>query len=153
MRLQLKIMILQTFALSVYTGFIFTFFNRYARFGERAKITPYPFSEEREINENSTSNDQYNFAFYQKINEIAQAIRISSQYIPWKNVCRHQAYQAKLLCNYYKIPCLVFIGFKKDKDRNEIQAHAWTIAGGKMITGFCNPEEYIVQSIYRNKWQ
>ena len=141
-RPQLKLMILQAFALSVYTGFIFAFFNRYARFGERIVIdkddiiVPGPDETLRS-----------------KINDIARAIRISSKYIPWKNVCRHQAYQAKLFCNFYKIPYRIFIGFKKDKEKNEIQAHAWTIAAGNMITGFCNPEEYIVQSIYRNKWQ
>jgi hypothetical protein len=75
------------------------------------------------------------------------------KYISWKNVCRHQAYQAKLLCNLYKIPYIIFIGFKKNDHTNEIEAHAWTIAGGKIITGFCNPDEYTVQSAYKNKWQ
>jgi len=128
-------MIFQAFAFSIYTWFLFAFFNRYARFGQKAT---YP-------SQNQTPDP--------RANDIAQAIQLSGKYIPWKNVCRHQAYQAKMLCNFYKIPYQIFIGFKKDKEKNEIQAHAWTIAGGKIITGFCNPEEYIVQSIYRNKWQ
>ena len=53
----------------------------------------------------------------------------------------------QLLQNSYQI----FIGFKKDKEKNEIQA-CWTIQAEK-ITGFCNPEEYMVQSIYKNKWR
>ncbi len=161
LRPQLKIITFQAFVLSVYTGFIFTFFNRYARFGERIAanetLPPGPLlispkGEGAQTSETSSIPER-NEALHFKINDIARAIQISSKYVPWKNVCRHQAYQAKLLCNYYKIPCLIFIGFKKGKDRNEIQAHAWTIAGRRMITGLCNPEEYMVQSIYRNKWQ
>ncbi|MCH5715065.1 lasso peptide biosynthesis B2 protein [Niabella hibiscisoli] len=88
-----------------------------------------------------------------KANDIGWAIQVVAKYISWKNVCRHQAYQAKLLCNFYKIPCLIFIGFKKDPNKKEIEAHAWAVAGGKIITGFCNPNEYIIQSVYQNKWQ
>lgn len=149
-------MILQAISLSIYTTFIFTFLKRYARFGVRIPINnsgkdeTLPYLEDN-INIKSippTATHPYTKAY-----DIAHAIKISSKYIPWKNVCRHQAYQAKLLCNFYKVPYKIFIGFKKDKETNEIQAHAWTVADGKIITGFCNPEEYTVQSIYKNKWQ
>jgi len=129
-----KKMIVQAFGLSIYTSLLFTFFKSKAGFGQ--KITA------QEIN----SVGDYSMA-----DDIAFAISIVSKYTPWKNVCRHQAYQARQLCNYYKIPCLIFIGFKKEN--NEIQAHAWTTVGSKIITGFCNPDEYIVQSIYKNQWQ
>ena len=131
-----KMVVLQTIGLSFYTFLLFTFFNRYARFGKNVKAA-----------------DNNNQLPDKKAGDIAWAIQAVDKYTPWKNVCRHQAYQAKLLCNYYKIPCLIFIGFKKDKMKNEIQAHAWTIAGGKIITGNCNPEEYVIHSIYKNKWQ
>lgn len=145
LRPQLKIMILQTFVFSLYTGFLFAFFNRYARFGERLALT------ENSAKNTVSSSIAADEKKHTKINDIAKAIHIVSKYIPWKNVCRHQAYQAKLLCNLYNIPYLIFIGFKKDIAKNEIQAHAWTMAGGRMITGFCNPEEYIIQSIYKNR--
>lgn len=129
---QVRIMILQVFILSLYTWFLFKFLTRCAKFGQ--KITEAPYKQ--------TPNP--------KADSIARAIKISSKYIPWKNVCRHQAYQAKLLCNYYKVSYRIFIGFKKDKLKNEIQAHAWTEAGSRIITGFCNPEEYTIQNIYCN---
>ncbi|GAB3413722.1 lasso peptide biosynthesis B2 protein [Niabella aquatica] len=146
---QLKIMILQAIALSIYTGFLFAFLNRYVKFGKKTDLPSYSSfpKESFRIKGRKAETPE------RKANNIAKAIQIVNKYIPWKNVCRHQAYQAKLLCNFYRIPCLIFIGFKKDNEKNEIQAHAWTIAGGKMITGFCDPEEYVVQSIYRNKWQ
>ncbi len=131
-----KAMIFQAFGLSVYTWALFTFFKRFAKFGETT-------------NASGTTDKRYGT----KAADISFAIHTVSRLVPWKNVCRHQAYQAKMLCNYYKIPCLIFIGFKKDTDQNKIQAHAWTVADEKIITGFCDPKEYIVQSIYRNKWQ
>ena len=129
-------MIVQALGLSLYTWFLFNFFNRFARFGEKT-------------NHEGTLEKKYQ----DKAGDIAFAIKTVSRWVPWKNVCRHQAYQAKILCNYHKIPCLIFIGFKKDTDQNKIQAHAWAVAAEEIITGFCNPDDYIVQSIYRNKWQ
>lgn len=131
-----KIIVIQALWLSIYTYFLFRFFNRRARFGEKA-----------------APEACFNQLPHKKANDIGWAIQIVAKYISWKNVCRHQAYQAKLLCNFYKVPCLIFVGFKKEPNKNEIEAHAWTVAGGKIITGFCNPEEYIVQSVYKNKWQ
>lgn len=129
-----KKMIFQTVGGSFYAWILFAFFKRLAAFGENVAVAKEPLAPN------------------QKANDIAWAIRTVDQYMPWKNVCRHQAYQAKLLCNHYKIPCYIYIGFKKDELRNEIQAHAWTVAGGRIITGFCNPAEYIIQSVYKNKW-
>lgn len=131
-----KIIVIQALWISIYTYFLFSFFNRRARFGKKTAPAA-----------------SFHQLPHKKANDIGWAIQIVAKYISWKNVCRHQAYQAKLLCNFYKIPCLIFVGFKKDPNKNEIEAHAWTVAGGKIITGFCNPQEYIVQSVYKNKWQ
>lgn len=134
-----KILVFRVLGLSVYTYFLFRFFNTRARFGKEKNIgnkAPLPVKNEQN----------------QRVKDISQAIKIVSKYIPWKNVCRHQAYQAMRLCQAYKIPCQAFVGFKKEMDKKEIQAHVWTIAGGKFVTGFCNPSEYIVQSIYNNQW-
>lgn len=130
-----KIIVIQVFSLAIYTFFLFRFFKHKASFGERTGVATH-----------------YNPSYDKKANDISWAIQVVAKYISWKNVCRHQAYQAKLLCTFYKIPCLIFVGFKKEPKKNEIEAHAWTVAGGKIITGFCDPEEYVVQSIYKNKW-
>lgn len=128
-----KGLLIQAFGASLYTWLLFLFFKKRAGFGETLSGN-YP-----DLQADKRSND------------IAWAIHATRKYVPWKNVCRHQAYQAKLLCNFYKIRCLIFIGFKKDKAYG-IQAHAWAMAGGKIITGHCNPDDYIVQNIYKNKW-
>lgn len=132
---QRKKIFVQTFGFAIYTSLLFKFFKRRAKFAGNATV---------EI-------DQTQKVI--KINDIAWAIHTVDKYLWWKNVCRHQAYQAKLLCNYYKIPCQIFVGIKKDNTKNEIQAHAWVVAAEKMIVGFCNPEDYVIQGVYTNKWR
>ena len=129
-----KILLAQTFGLSFYTYILYLFFNKQAGFGCKTNTSNSPLTP------------------YKKATDISFAIRTIDKYVPWKNRCRHQAYQAMLLCNFYKIPCLIFVGFKKEDVTNEIQAHAWTTAGGQIITGFCNPDEYTIQNVYKNKW-
>ena len=81
------------------------------------------------------------------LHDIAFAIRTVSKYVPWENKCRHQAYQAKLLLTYFKIPYHIYVGFKANHE-GTIEGHAWTMANGKMVTGFCNPDEYVVLAVY-----
>jgi len=128
-----KKLFFQTLGYSMYTSVLFSFYKKKARFGETISL-----SEFGQIPD-------------QRAMDISWAIQTTATLLPWKNVCRHQAYQAKLLCKHYHIPCLIFIGFKKDKEKKTIEAHAWTVAGGKIITGFCNPDEYVAQTIYSNR--
>ncbi len=86
---------------------------------------------------------------YQLIANIRWAIFVVNKYVPWQNVCRHQAYQAKLLCQFYGVPYQVFVGFKKNAESGQIDGHAWTMVGAEMVTGFCNPSEYTTQAIYQ----
>ena len=87
----------------------------------------------------------------QRMRDVRYAIKLTAKYTPWQNLCRHQAYQAKILCNYYRIPYQIYVGFKTNKKTNKIEGHAWTMVYGKIITGFCNPLEYTVQAVYTNK--
>jgi hypothetical protein len=81
------------------------------------------------------------------VKDISYAIRVLSKYTPWENVCRHQAYQAMLLCRFYRIPYQIFVGFKKNNE-GKIEGHAWTTVNGEIITGFCKVEEYVISAIY-----
>ena len=130
-----KKLLLQTLILSVYTQVLFRFFKKHASFGKAADIDSKPQQPDA------------------KALDIAYAIQAVDKLVPWQNVCRHQAYQAKMLCSWNRLPYMIFVGFKKDKETNKIQAHAWTVAGGKIITGFCKPNEYTIQNVYQNEWQ
>ena len=108
------------------------FFKIYTRFGEQKPII------NRQSNQSSIVND------------IRWAIFIANKNVFWQNVCRHQAYQAMLLCKFYDIPYQVFVGFKKNNESTKIDGHAWTMINGQIITGFCDPNEYTVQAVYGN---
>jgi len=122
-----KLLLGFTFGLSLYSFLLMRFFKKYARFESRK-------SPIHSINPSL-------------INDIRWAIFMVNKCVPWPNVCRHQAYQAKILLSFYRIPYQIFVGFKK-LEGGKIEGHAWTVAGGLMITGFCNPNDYVVQSTF-----
>lgn len=126
-----KYLLFLTFGLSVYTGLLMRFFPRKARFESESPFKP---------------PDNYKIEPL-LIQDIRFVIHLVAQYTPYPNFCRHQAYQAKLLCGFYKIPYQIFVGFKKGNS-GKIEGHAWTIAEGEILTGFCNPTDYVVQNVY-----
>ncbi|MFD2200566.1 lasso peptide biosynthesis B2 protein [Shivajiella indica] len=81
--------------------------------------------------------------------DINKAIRLAVKYIPWKNVCRHQAWQAVYLLNYYNIPYEHQVGFKKDES-NKTLGHSWVISCGFFITGECEIQEYKIIQMRKN---
>ncbi|MCU0349431.1 MAG: lasso peptide biosynthesis B2 protein [Flavobacterium sp.] len=125
-----KLLIFVVGFLSLYSYFLFRFFKQLATFGRVDRVTQ------------SVQNLEMNL-----VNDIRFAIRVIGKFAPWENVCRHQAYQAMILCRFYQIPYQIFVGFKKN-DNGIIEGHAWTVVDNQIITGFCKPEEYIVQAIY-----
>jgi hypothetical protein len=124
-----KILIVIAWFLSLYAFLLMKYFQKKAQFNRKKKILELK------------KPDSF------LIKEIRTAIRVASKLSPWENVCRHQAYQAKMLCECYGINYKIFIGFKKDEENN-IKGHAWTTVHDQIITGFCNPEEYQIQAIY-----
>lgn len=78
----------------------------------------------------------------------SSAIQTVAHYTPWKNICYHQALQARFLLNRRGIPTQVYIGVKRN-EQGEISGHAWTMCADRMITGFCKPDEYVILSEFQ----
>ncbi|GEL10405.1 hypothetical protein FGL01_11440 [Flavobacterium glycines] len=74
--------------------------------------------------------------------DIALAIYIVNKYILWKNVCRHQSWQAVYLLLQYQIPFDYFVGIEKNKYKKE--GHSWVKVNGKFICGNCNEKNYFL---------
>lgn len=117
-----------TVLLSLYTFLLMRFFRKQARF-ERTR-------------RKATGTDDL------LVRDICWAILTTSGQVPWENVCRHQAYQAMLLCRYYRQPYRIYVGFRKNPETGKVDGHAWTTVNDKIITGFCDTEEYTVQSVF-----
>ena len=124
-----KYLLVGTWWLAAYSFVLLTYFTRYARFGRRTTAPPA-----------STANDPL-------IADIRYVINRVAPFVPWENKCRHQAYQARLLCRLYGIPYQISIGFRRN-EAGLIEGHAWTVVGEQMITGFCAPDNFVIQAVY-----
>lgn len=124
-----KYLFLFTLFISFYTYLLYRFYQQKASFGKIA------------CSEEHLDADKH------LISDIRFAIKLVNKYVPWENVCRHQAHQAKILCNWYGIPYRIFVGFKKDAS-GKTEGHAWTVVDNVMITGFCRPSDYMVHSVF-----
>lgn len=113
------------------------YFRKYARFGIQTKEV------NKTITETENTNDEI-------IKDIRWSIFVVNKYIPWENLCRHQAFQAKILLNSFNIAYYIYVGFQKNAE-GTVVGHAWTVASELMITGFCDPNEYLITNIYSNR--
>lgn len=125
-----KLFLLILIPLSLFSNIMLRFFKKTAKFGKSGQ--------------KNKCNHSINMAL---IKDISFAIRVIGKYTPWENVCRHQAYQAMILCRFYQIPYQIFVGFKKG-DEGKIEGHAWAVVNGEIITGLCKVEDYIVQNVF-----
>jgi hypothetical protein len=128
---QFKYLFFITLAVAAYSWVLFTFFKSRAKFKS---------SKHKKVKEADN-------VVLKRAGEIRWAIAAVSRIIFWKNVCRHQAYQAVTLLKHYKVPYRVLVGFKKDEEGSVI-GHVWTTVEKQMITGFCNADEYTIISVY-----
>ncbi|WP_238808508.1 lasso peptide biosynthesis B2 protein [Emticicia aquatica] len=124
-----KLLIIMVLCLSFGTFIMMKYLKKNTKFGQRNGVLK------------NTTIDIF------LLNDIRFAIEAVNKIVPWENVCRHQAFQAMLLCKLYKIPYQIFVGFKKNND-GKIEGHAWTVVDNQIITGFCDTNEYIVQSVF-----
>jgi hypothetical protein len=74
--------------------------------------------------------------------DIAVAIAIVNKYLLWKNVCRHQSWQAVYLLLKHQIPFEYAVGIHKTKIIKE--GHSWVKVNDKFICGKCNVSDYSI---------
>jgi hypothetical protein len=66
--------------------------------------------------------------------DIRLAIILVDKFVPWKNLCRHQSWQAIQLLLKYKILYSYHVGFFKDTYGN-LKGHSWVIVKNTYICG------------------
>ncbi len=128
--LRRKLLLLSNLVLSLYCFLIMRFFSKSARL---------------KTGKSDGGVSDINF-----VKDLRWAIATVEKYVPWPNLCRHQAYQVTIICRIFNIPYEVYIGFKKDIRFGKVIAHAWTLSDNIMVSGHCNPYEYVLQ---KNKRQ
>lgn len=125
-----KYLLINGIFLSVYGYFLFSLCKKKARFGS----LNVPIKIDNKVDDVD-------------ILDIRFVIIILNKYIPWNFQCRHQAWLASILLKKLKIPYLIYVGFRVNIF-GQMEGHAWTIAQNIMVSGFCNPSEYSIHSIY-----
>lgn len=69
---------------------------------------------------------------------------------PWESLCLVRALTAKKLLSKKKIPCTLYLGVGKDKEKNDkMIAHAWLRCGQMYVTGG-NGEGYAMVAKFRS---
>ena len=76
--------------------------------------------------------------------DITLAIKVIDKYLPWKNVCRHQSWQAVVLLLKNEVPFDYYVGVRKKEKVKE--GHSWVKVDGKFVCGNCIEKEYHIIS-------
>ncbi|MCG6941460.1 MAG: lasso peptide biosynthesis B2 protein [Thiohalocapsa sp.] len=66
---------------------------------------------------------------------IGRSVQIAARYTPWESNCFPQAITARLLLGLYRIPFALYLGLARDRDNNDLSAHAWVTAGPMHVAG------------------
>jgi len=80
------------------------------------------------------------------LQQISIAISRGCRYAFWRTKCFEQALAAKLMLKKRGISSLLYFGVYKNDDSLKLNAHAWVICKGMIITGSKNLELYKVVS-------
>lgn len=82
---------------------------------------------------------------------VGRSVRASAAITPWQSVCLPQAIAASLLLKACRIPHVSHFGLAPGETSPEaapMQAHAWLIAGERIITGAPVLPEYTVVATF-----
>jgi len=124
-----KLLFFRVVLLSLRRG-ILTFFRSSSAYTENLNSTSrFPRSEKPTESQLALAKD------------IAFAIELGRKYIPWKNLCRHQAWQAVYLLQKVGIPFTYHVGVKINEPKRG-EGHAWVMVGGKFVSGKCRLSDY-----------
>ena len=78
---------------------------------------------------------------------VGWALRLASQYTPWKSNCLAQAIAAKRMLHRRRLPSTLFLGVRKGA-QDEFEAHAWIDFGPITLTGGPDQAGYSVVSSF-----
>jgi hypothetical protein len=85
----------------------------------------------------------------QYVHEIGQITRLIERYSPWQSKCLIQVSLAALLCRYYQIPYVIYLGVLRQDNANEpLKAHAWSLIGDKIVTGAKGHKKFTIINTY-----
>lgn len=80
---------------------------------------------------------------------VSRAIHAISRRTPWTSTCLMQAVAAQRMLRRRSVPSAAYLGIANGNATTDpLLAHAWVRVGDRMITGFCNEDDYRVIAIF-----
>jgi hypothetical protein len=83
----------------------------------------------------------------QIVRGVQEAIRRTSNNVPWKTQCLAQAIAATIMLQWRKIEGTVYLGIAKE-GQTEVMAHAWLRSGRTIVTGSQGREQHSVVATF-----
>lgn len=82
------------------------------------------------------------------LNQISIAIARGCHYSFWRTKCFEQGLSAKMMLRRRGLTGIIYFGVNKNKDTKNMNAHAWVLSNGIIVTGGKNLEQYTVISSF-----
>ncbi len=83
--------------------------------------------------------------------KIGRVIEVAARYTPWTSNCFPQALCAGIYLRLYRVPFVAFMGLRRAPESQQIQAHAWTVAGATPVSGGQQNDTYTVVAAFSPK--
>ncbi|MFP4025898.1 MAG: lasso peptide biosynthesis B2 protein [Thiohalospira sp.] len=83
----------------------------------------------------------------QLIRKTQNALRRLKRRLPWKVKCFEEAIAVKKVLFFYGIESTLYLGVKKEGEQN-LKAHAWLKAGGRLVAGEKGHKTFSVVGFY-----
>lgn len=94
------------------------------------------------LKEEITFNDEN----IKEVKTIGWAVERTSLVLPWEGLCLIKALAAQRILIKYKLKGTIFMGVKKDSDKNKLEAHAWLKYNDIFLTGKAGHKDFTVVS-------
>lgn len=81
--------------------------------------------------------------------EIGHVVTITAAAMPFRAVCLQQAMAVRRMLDRRGIPATVHLGLSRDpakrnSDTSDTAAHAWVVAGDRVVNGDINLDDYVI---------
>ena len=82
-----------------------------------------------------TSNQESPIPTKILLEQISRSIHRASRFVPWQAKCLVQAMTGKTMLRKRDMESTLYLGLAKEKNQNELIAHAWLRCGNEIICG------------------
>jgi hypothetical protein len=80
--------------------------------------------------------------------DVRWAVAAAARRVPWKALCLQQAYAGVLMLTVRRVPSTTVVGVRRAPGDGGLATHAWTEAGGGIVTGGPGHRQFQPLAVY-----